>query len=91
MIFLCLFYPFYVIIVAVFQFGHSAVSISVAEQYIEAFGNLAKEGNTVLLPSNTGDISNMVSQVRRCLILDFLSFTFIYNLYKSFKKRTGQS
>lgn len=43
--------------------GHHAVSMRVAEQYIAAFGNLAKEGNTLLLPSNTGDITSMVAQV----------------------------
>lgn len=42
--------------------GHNAVSISVAEQYIDAFSNLAKTNNTILLPQNTGDISSMVSQ-----------------------------
>ncbi|CAH1796909.1 unnamed protein product [Owenia fusiformis] len=42
--------------------GPNAVSLNVAEQYIGAFSNLAKEGNTVLLPTNTGDISSMVSQ-----------------------------
>ena len=42
--------------------GDNAVSISVAEQYINAFGNLAKEGNTVLIPANTGDITSMVTQ-----------------------------
>lgn len=42
--------------------GQQAVSFSVAEQYIEAFGNLAKKGNTLLLPSNTGDVTNMVAQ-----------------------------
>jgi C-terminal region of band_7 len=46
-----------------FQNGHSAVSMSIAEQYVAAFSNLAKESNTLLLPSNTGDVSNMVSQV----------------------------
>ena len=46
-----------------FQNGHNAVTISVAEHYIEAFGKLAKEGNTVLLPTNTGDVTNMVAQV----------------------------
>lgn len=33
---------------------------------MSAFSNLAKESNTILLPSNTGDISGMVSQV--CLL-----------------------
>lgn len=34
-----------------------------AEQYVSAFSNLAKESNTILLPSNTGDITGMVTQV----------------------------
>ena len=45
------------------QHGLSAVSMTVAEQYIAAFSNLAKETNTVLLPANSGDVSGMVSQV----------------------------
>lgn len=42
--------------------GVNAVSYNVAEQYVAAFSNLAQKGNTVLLPTNTGDISSMVSQ-----------------------------
>uniref|UniRef100_A0A665UXN6 Stomatin-like protein 2, mitochondrial n=1 Tax=Echeneis naucrates TaxID=173247 RepID=A0A665UXN6_ECHNA len=42
--------------------GNAAASLSVAEQYVSAFSNLAKESNTILLPSNTGDISGMVTQ-----------------------------
>lgn len=44
------------------QNGKNAVSMRIAEQYVAAFSNLAKKGNTVLLPTNTGDISSMVSQ-----------------------------
>jgi len=44
------------------QQGSSAASLQVAEQYVKAFGNLAKEGNTILLPSNAGDVSSMVAQ-----------------------------
>ncbi|XP_029941401.1 stomatin-like protein 2, mitochondrial isoform X2 [Salarias fasciatus] len=44
------------------QNGNAAASLTVAEQYVSAFSNLAKESNTILLPSNTGDISGMVSQ-----------------------------
>lgn len=44
------------------QNGVNAVSMSVAEQYVSAFGNLAKEGNTILLPTNAGDISSLVTQ-----------------------------
>ena len=46
-----------------FQHGQNAAGLTVAEQYVEAFGNLAKEGNTILLPSNAGEVSNMVTQV----------------------------
>lgn len=42
--------------------GSDAVSLKLAEQYIGAFGNLAKESNTILLPSNTNDIGSSVAQ-----------------------------
>ncbi|XP_063066417.1 stomatin-like protein 2, mitochondrial [Engraulis encrasicolus] len=42
--------------------GGAAASYNVAEQYVAAFSNLAKQSNTVLLPTNTGDISSMVTQ-----------------------------
>ncbi|MEZ5690062.1 MAG: stomatin-like protein [Rickettsiales bacterium] len=42
--------------------GSEAVSLKVAEQYVKAFGNLAKEGTTVLLPANAGDAGSMVAQ-----------------------------
>ncbi|KAJ8260867.1 hypothetical protein COCON_G00165900 [Conger conger] len=44
------------------QNGNAAASLSVAEQYVMAFSGLAKESNTILLPSNTGDVSSMVTQ-----------------------------
>lgn len=44
------------------QNGNAAASLSVAEQYVTAFSGLAKESNTILLPSNTGDVSSMVTQ-----------------------------
>lgn len=42
--------------------GMNAVSMRIAEQYVAAFSNLAKTGNTVLLPTSTGDVSSMVTQ-----------------------------
>lgn len=42
--------------------GSSAAGLTIAEQYVKAFGNLAKEGNTILLPSNAGDPASMVAQ-----------------------------
>ncbi|POM58054.1 Stomatin-like protein [Phytophthora palmivora] len=41
--------------------GRDAVALQVAEKYVEAFGNIAKEGTTVLLPSNANDPSSMVA------------------------------
>jgi len=42
--------------------GNNAASFAVAEQYVAAFSNLAKTGNTILLPSSTGDVASMVTQ-----------------------------
>jgi regulator of protease activity HflC (stomatin/prohibitin superfamily) len=44
------------------QGGSEAVSLRVAEQYIDAFSHLAKTNNTILLPANTGDAGSMVAQ-----------------------------
>ena len=45
--------------------GDTAVSLKVAEQYIQAFSKLAKEGNTLIVPNNLGDMSSMVSSVMK--------------------------
>lgn len=42
--------------------GASAASLAVAENYVKAFGNLAKSSNTLLLPANAGDVTGMVTQ-----------------------------
>ncbi|MDB2414292.1 paraslipin [Rickettsiales bacterium] len=42
--------------------GNEAVSFKIAEQYVEAFKQLAKEGTTILLPANSNDIGSMVAQ-----------------------------
>jgi len=42
--------------------GASAASLAVAENYVAAFGKLAKETNTLLLPANVGDVAGMVTQ-----------------------------
>lgn len=47
----------------IFQYGSNAASLTIAELYVAAFGKLAKNTNTLILPSNTGDITHMVSQV----------------------------
>lgn len=35
--------------------GDKAVAFNLANQYVQAFGNLAKKGNTVILPANVND------------------------------------
>ena len=47
--------------------GKTAGNLRVAEQYIAQFGNLAKENNTMIIPSNMGDISSMVATVMSVL------------------------
>ncbi|MFK7974255.1 MAG: SPFH domain-containing protein [Rickettsiaceae bacterium] len=42
--------------------GSEAVSLKVAEQYVEAFSQLAKKSNTVLLPSNLDNPSGFIAQ-----------------------------
>ncbi|KAF3544457.1 hypothetical protein DY000_02001393 [Brassica cretica] len=42
--------------------GMQAASLRVAEQYIQAFGNIAKEGTTMLLPSSAANPANMIAQ-----------------------------
>lgn len=39
-----------------------AVSLQVAEKYVEAFSKLAKEGTAVVVPGNVGDIGGMIAQ-----------------------------
>jgi regulator of protease activity HflC (stomatin/prohibitin superfamily) len=43
--------------------GGEAVNLRVAEQYIKEFGNLAKENNTVIIPSDLSNIAGMVASV----------------------------
>ena len=41
--------------------GKDAVSLKVAEQYVQEFGKLAKENNTMIVPSNLTDIASFVA------------------------------
>ncbi|AAQ60596.1 Regulator of protease activity HflC, stomatin/prohibitin superfamily [Chromobacterium violaceum] len=41
--------------------GLEAVNLKVAEQYIAAFGKLAKENNTIIMPSNVADVGGLVA------------------------------
>lgn len=42
--------------------GRNAASLNIAEQYVRAFNKLAKTNNTLILPSNVGDVSSLVAQ-----------------------------
>src|SRR5260364_222346 len=41
--------------------GSDAVNLKIAEQYISAFGNLAKAGNTLIVPANLSDMSALIA------------------------------
>ncbi|WP_250451477.1 stomatin-like protein [Caballeronia sp. ATUFL_M2_KS44] len=41
--------------------GMEAVNLKVAEQYVGAFGNIAKTGNTLIVPGNLSDMSSMIA------------------------------
>ena len=43
------------------QGGIEAVNLKVAEQYVNAFGNLAKTNNSIIVPANLGDISGLIA------------------------------
>lgn len=49
------------------QGGADAVNLRIAEQYITQFGNLAKENNTLIIPSNLSDIAGMVSSAKEVI------------------------
>jgi len=42
--------------------GREAASLQIAEKYIEAFRHLAKEGNTIMLPSNLQHPATMITE-----------------------------
>jgi regulator of protease activity HflC (stomatin/prohibitin superfamily) len=41
--------------------GEAAMQLRVAENYLQQFGNIAKEGNTLVVPANLADISSMIA------------------------------
>ena len=43
------------------QGGPEAMQLRIAEQYIGEFGNLAKTGNTFVVPANLGDLTSMMA------------------------------
>ena len=47
--------------------GINAVNLKVAELYVAAFANLAKTGNTLIVPSNLADVASLVTSVTTML------------------------
>ncbi|WP_353565947.1 SPFH domain-containing protein [Haloferula sargassicola] len=47
--------------------GQAAVNLRVAEQYVKEFGNLAKQGNTLIVPQNLSDIGGTVASLAKIL------------------------
>ena len=43
--------------------GQDAANLDVAKKYLDQFGKLAKENNTMILPANLADVSSMVATV----------------------------
>ena len=43
------------------QGGAEAMQLRIAEQYIAEFGNLAKQGNTFVVPANLADLTSMMA------------------------------
>lgn len=41
--------------------GEKAMQLRIAEDYLVRFGNLAKEGNTLIVPANLTDMTSMIS------------------------------
>lgn len=41
--------------------GIEAVNLNVAERYVDAFANVAKQGNTLILPSNMADMGGLIA------------------------------
>ena len=41
--------------------GEQAANLEVAKQYVKEFGNLAKENNTLIIPSDINNVSSMVA------------------------------
>ena len=47
--------------------GQDAANLEVAKKYLDQFGKLAKENNTMILPANLADVSSMVATVMTTL------------------------
>jgi len=44
------------------EHAQHAMKLSIAEKYVESFGQIAKEGNTIIVPANAADAASMIGQ-----------------------------
>jgi regulator of protease activity HflC (stomatin/prohibitin superfamily) len=47
--------------------GQQAANLKIAEEYVTAFGNLAKTNNTMIVPSNLADVASIVASAMTVL------------------------
>lgn len=47
--------------------GMDAANLKVAQEYVAAFGNLAKQSNTLIVPANTADVAGFVASAMTVL------------------------
>ncbi|MEM7763147.1 MAG: stomatin-like protein [Pseudomonadota bacterium] len=47
--------------------GGEAMQLRIAEDYLSKFGNLAKEGNTLIIPANLSDMTSMISAATKII------------------------
>jgi regulator of protease activity HflC (stomatin/prohibitin superfamily) len=52
------------------QGGRDAMQLRIAEQYVEQFGQLAKEANTLVVPANLTDLASMLALATRVVRSD---------------------
>jgi regulator of protease activity HflC (stomatin/prohibitin superfamily) len=45
--------------------GRDAMQLRVAESYVQQFGNLARESNTLVIPANVSDIAGMIAMATK--------------------------
>ena len=53
--------------------GREAANLEVAKKYVEEFGKLAKESNTLIVPANLSDIPSMISTAMSALNVNIKS------------------
>jgi len=47
--------------------GMESVNLKVAQQYVDAFGEIARKGNTMILPANAADVAGMVATAMKII------------------------